>query len=177
MARPVSALFPAALHRGVLRFAHRVRLAWWRRTGAVVRGCQVIAVQHAPGDAGLPCVLLVRHSYHASHKWMLPGGGLASGEDPVAAAVRELAEETGCRLANAAHFAQVDLPRGGWTNRIELVWGTTADSPRADGREILDAAFFPLDALPEAITDWSAAHLERWKSGERWQDWRPQSER
>jgi hypothetical protein len=59
----------------------------------------------------------------------------------------------------------------GWTNRIELVWGTTTDSPRADGREILDAAFFPLDALPEAITDFSAAHLENWKSR------RPQSER
>jgi 8-oxo-dGTP pyrophosphatase MutT (NUDIX family) len=34
--------------------------------------------------------------------WFTPGGGLDSGEDPAAGAVRELAEETGLRLPPAA---------------------------------------------------------------------------
>ena len=38
-------------------------------------------------------VLLVRHRSHG--RWMQPGGSIEPGEDPAAAAVREIREETG----------------------------------------------------------------------------------
>ena len=38
-------------------------------------------------------VLLVRHRNHG--RWLQPGGGIEPGEDPAAAAVREIREETG----------------------------------------------------------------------------------
>lgn len=38
-------------------------------------------------------VLLVRHRNHG--RWLQPGGGIEPGEDPAAAAVREILEETG----------------------------------------------------------------------------------
>jgi 8-oxo-dGTP diphosphatase len=42
-------------------------------------------------------LLLVR--FTGSDRWALPGGGLDHGEDPRDAAVREVAEETGLRVA------------------------------------------------------------------------------
>ncbi len=134
---------PGPLHRIVLRTAHTLRLYWWRKTRRTVRGTNVIATD-AQGR-----VLLVRHSYHASQTWMLPGGGLSAGESPVAAAMRELVEETGCTLASPRHIDSVTLNRSGWTNLVELVAGRTDDSPRADGREIIAARFFDPADLPE----------------------------
>lgn len=46
--------------------------------------------------------------------WQMPQGGIDAGEDPAAAAVRELAEETGMRsvrlVAESAHWYRYDLP-------------------------------------------------------------------
>lgn len=39
--------------------------------------------------------ILILKGWYGSNKWMLPGGGMHKGEEPAAAAVRELAEETG----------------------------------------------------------------------------------
>ncbi|HEX8629186.1 MAG TPA: NUDIX domain-containing protein, partial [Catenuloplanes sp.] len=50
-------------------------------------------------DAGR--VLLTHNSPRSAFpsRWQLPGGGLEHGEDPAAAVVREVAEETGLRVA------------------------------------------------------------------------------
>lgn len=136
-------LLPRSVHRLALRIAHALRLWWWRKAGRTVRGCNVIAAN------SMGQVLLVRHSYHARECWMLPGGGLAGNEDPLATAARELAEETGCTLEEARHLGTFTLDRNGWTNLIELVVGETGDIPHADGREIEEARFFDPLNLPE----------------------------
>ncbi len=135
---------PPPLHRALLRIAQPIRLRLWGLTRREVRGCNVLAFDRVGR------VLLVRHSYYQRDRWLLPGGGLAGGEDPTAAAARELCEETGCLLESAV-WAGTDLRRmpGGWTNRVEFVAGQTKGQPRADGREISEAAFFALDALPQ----------------------------
>lgn len=133
---------PGPLHRQVLRIAHGVRLRWWRLTGKLVRGCNVIATN----DRGQ--ILLVRHSYHLQELWMLPGGGLDKGESLLDAAARELAEEVGCTLDFARHIETLTLDWGTWTNVIELVSGSTTDTPKPDGREIADARFFDPRVLP-----------------------------
>ena len=94
-------LIPAPAHRAALRLAHALRRRWWRLRGARLAGCRVLALDAAGR------VLLVRHSY-GSDLWMPPGGGLARGEDAVAAAVRELREETGCRLVGAHLLKSVE---------------------------------------------------------------------
>lgn len=157
------ALIPAPLHRALLRLAHAARLAFWRRTGATVRGCNVLACD--PQGR----VLLVRHSYHDSEKWTLPGGGLRRGEDPVAAGARELEEETGCVLTSGEHIGTDTRPRGGWTNVVELIAGTTASVPRPDGREIIEARFFAPGALPTLMVRNTAeriALLREWQRGQ-----------
>ena len=149
---------PGPLHRTVLRVAHAARLWHWRITRKLVRGCNVIAANSA-GE-----VLLVRHSYHARESWMLPGGGLGRDERPEATAMRELLEETGCRLEAPRHLGTVLLDRKGWTNAIELVAGTTADLPAPDGREIEEARFFPGRALPANTSGPVREMIARWLS-------------
>ncbi|WP_062526880.1 NUDIX hydrolase [Demequina rhizosphaerae] len=59
------------------------------------RGARVLLVSHAAGE---PRLLMVRgHDPHDPDRffWFTPGGGLEEGETMRAAAVRELAEETG----------------------------------------------------------------------------------
>lgn len=150
-------LLPGPFHRLVLRTAHALRLSWWRITRSKVRGTNVIAIN--PQGR----VLLVRHSYHASQTWMLPGGGLGPGESAVQAGARELAEETGCTLSDTRHLGIITLERRGWTNLIELVAGHSHDTPRADGREIIEARFFDPSDLPEntsgAARQMIACHL------------------
>lgn len=154
--RAMLRLIPGPLHRLALRLAHGLRLFWWRRTGKIVRGCNVIAV-NADGH-----ILLVRHSYHLEGVWMVPGGGIAAGESPVEGARRELSEEVGCTLRHATHFDTLTLDWGRWTNVIELVTGTTCDMPRADGREIAEARFFDPDALPDATGAAAQAMIKCW---------------
>lgn len=122
----------------------------------MVRGCNVIAT-NAAGE-----VLLVRHSYHASQVWMLPGGGLDRRESPLDTARRELLEETGCVLHHPEHLGTVVLDRNGWTNAIELVAGDTRDEPVADGREIEEARFFAPDALPATTSKPVRDMIRRW---------------
>lgn len=153
-------LLPAPLHRLLLRIAHRARVRLWRWQRREVRGCNVLAFDPAGR------LLLVRHSYQHTDLWMLPGGGIARGEDPADTGRRELAEETGCRLDGAAWFGTDIAQMFGWANRIELVAGSTADTPRADNRELAAATFFALDQLPDNTSSATVHRLALW------QDWR-----
>ncbi len=138
-------LIPAPLHRMAYRMAHGLRLRWWRLRKPLLTGCRVLAFD--PEGR----LLLVRHSY-GSGKWMPPGGGLARGESPLGAAIREMREETGCALGDAREFATIEEPLHGTVNRVHLVTGTTSGAPRPDGREVIAAAFFCANALPALMT-------------------------
>jgi 8-oxo-dGTP pyrophosphatase MutT (NUDIX family) len=137
---------PRPLHRLALRGAQGLRLAWWRVRRPDLHGCNAIVFNEG-GE-----VLLVRHSYQSPGRWMLPGGGLASGESAVAAAAREVAEETGCRIADARFIGVEVAAVSGARNHIHLVVARTADNAAADRREIVEAAFFAPEALPPTIT-------------------------
>ena len=150
-------LLPAALHRLILRLAHAIRIRWWRIRRPLLPGCRVLAVNPA-GE-----VVLIRHSY-GSAKWMLPGGGIARGETPMAAALRELAEETGCRLTCPVEIAITRQVWHGADNVVHVIAGYTDDPPRADNREIAAARCFAPGALPRGISASLAANLPGWLS-------------
>lgn len=148
-------LIPAPLHRAGLTLAHAVRIRWWQWRKPLLIGCRVLAFDEAER------VLLIRHSY-GSGRWMLPGGGVDRGEDPLAAALRELAEETGCALAAPILFGQVDEPLYGTINRVHLVTGTATGTVAGDGREVIAAEFFALDALPPDLSYLVDRYLADW---------------
>ncbi len=82
-------------------------------------------------------------------RWTLPAGFIDAGEDPAAAVLRELLEETGLHgrvlgLQNV-HSGQ-EHPRGAHiliVYRVEILRGELSPGDDAD-----QAGFFPLDALP-----------------------------
>ena len=148
-------LIPAPLHRLALRLAHGVRRRWWRLFQVRLEGCRVLAIDSAGR------VLLIRHSY-GSGKWLLPGGGIARGEAPLAAAQRELAEETGLSLATARCLAVIDEPLYGTLNRFHLVCGTARGDLCCDGREVIAAQFFGAAEWPADLSPRLAAQLDRW---------------
>ena len=148
-------LIPAPLHRAGLNLAHAMRIRWWQWRKPLLIGCRVLAFDDAQR------VLLIRHSY-GSGRWMLPGGGVDRGEDPLAAGIRELAEETGCALHDPILFGQVEEPLHGTTNRVHLVTGTASGIVRGDGREVIEATFFALDALPPDLSYLVDRYLADW---------------
>lgn len=132
--------------RPLIDLAYRLRRRALALVGWRTRGVKVIAFD-ASGR-----VLLVRHRYGRSDLWMLPGGGIARGEAPIAAAVRELMEETGCRLDAAAIVGQWEARAEGRRDTVWLVRGSTGDRPQIDGVELVEACFFAPDALPAAAS-------------------------
>lgn len=53
-------------------------------------------------------ILLVSHSKHSHPTYMLPGGGIRKGEDPIKAVERELYEETGLRSSKVQSLFSFD---------------------------------------------------------------------
>lgn len=139
-------LIPAGIHRAGLRAAHAARKRWWRLARPSLSGVTVIALD---GDGQ---VLLVRHSYGRGH-WTLPGGGLRAGEDPLAAALREFAEELGCALAGPVALGTHESTLHGAPVVRHVFMGEIAGSIRPDGREVADACFFARAALPDGCND------------------------
>ncbi|MET0179321.1 MAG: NUDIX domain-containing protein [Novosphingobium sp.] len=152
------AALPAPVHRLALRIAHRLRLMWWSVRRPDLHGCNVIA-RNRDG-----AVLLVRHSYQGRDRWMLPGGGIGRGEAAEDAARREMREETGCRIEHPVAFAVEIHDLAGARNHVHLVAAVTDDPPVPDGREVVAARFFALDALPESMTRSTRRWIERWQA-------------
>lgn len=137
---------------------HRLALLMFRRMPRKVQRRIVIAVSPrytlgalvvVRNDAG--DLLLVRQSY--TRGWSLPGGLLGRHEPPVHAAARELAEETGLRIApeGLAPAQPNALPqaRYHWIDFIYLArLGDTEGELRRDGTEIAELGWFPPGALP-----------------------------
>lgn len=155
MLRLIEIVLPAPAHRAGLRLAHAVRKRWWRVRRPQLIGCRVIALDPRAR------VLLIRHSY-GNDQWMLPGGGMKPGEDPLVAAMRELGEEAGCGLRAARVIAVLDATTFGAPNRVHIITGEAEGEIRPDGREIIEAAFFALDALPDAMHASLREQLPEW---------------
>ncbi len=112
-------------------------------------------------------VLLVR-SWLGNQKWSLPGGGIRRDERPAEAAVREVYEETGIRIAiddlhELGSFTHPD-PKRRYTIACYKV-----DIPKRPPRiarhrrlEMLDVGWFPLTSMPSdrgAMVDMAVALL------------------
>ncbi|UYV16981.1 NUDIX hydrolase [Porphyrobacter sp. ULC335] len=148
---------PASLHRALLPLAHRIRHRWrrWRKTP--IAGVSVV-ITNLTGD-----VLLLKHSY-GPDVWSLPGGGLGKGEDPLAAARREVLEELGLRLPRIESVGMIEEVLSGSPHTAHIFTGVCDREPRPDRREVIEARFFPSHSLPEPLGETTRTRIAVWRA-------------
>ncbi|MCP4168644.1 MAG: NUDIX domain-containing protein [Chloroflexi bacterium] len=135
-----------------------LRVWWWlaRPRTVGVRGI----VQDEAGR-----ILFVRHSY-ASRNWYLPGGGGDGNESADESMVREMREETGLKV-EIIRLVGVYLWLGSYKRDnifvFECKW--LAGEAQADGGEIADIGWYPLQNLPQPLTPGTREILDEWLSG------------
>ena len=98
-------------------------------------------------------IFLVRHSYVRG--WHLPGGGVDPGETLLDALAKELREEGNIELTGEPELLGMHLNRAASARDHVAVYRVShfrQTAPRAPDREIVEAAFVPLAALPEGAT-------------------------
>jgi 8-oxo-dGTP pyrophosphatase MutT (NUDIX family) len=110
---------------------------------AVVPGAEGLGLTGSvAGTAGGPAVLLTRRAArlraHAG-QWALPGGRVDQGEEPSAAALRELGEELGLLLRPSALLGVLDdyATRSGYVITPYVFWGGTAPALHPNAEEVL----------------------------------------
>ena len=103
-------------------------------------------------------VLLVRHTYGRLN-WELPGGASEPGESIVETALRELREETGLeavpeRLTGIYYDEEFDAHH--FVFRCQV----TSGMPGPRSAEISECAYWPRDALPRPVSDFTIRRIE-----------------
>jgi ADP-ribose pyrophosphatase YjhB (NUDIX family) len=96
-------------------------------------------------------VLLIRRR-NPPQGWALPGGFVDYGESAEAAASRELKEETGLEALTLRLLGVYSAPgRDPRFHTLTVVYVAEAQGELAAGDDAAEAAWFPLDALPDVI--------------------------
>ena len=122
------------------------RQAAWSREAALVLTRRSLNLAHHPGQ------------------WALPGGRIEPGESAVQAALRELAEEVGLRLAERAVLGVLDdfVTRSGFAITPVVVWAGAARRLTPHPGEVASVHRIPIAELMRADAPWlSEAEGER----------------
>ena len=119
----------------------------------LLRRPATLGVRAIVHDRAARTVFLIRHTYVPG--WQLPGGGVETGEAAGVALARELQEEGNIRLDGEAKLVSFHHNRAASRRdhvALYLVEDFVQTAPKQPDREIAEAGFFPLDALPDGVT-------------------------
>ncbi|MGL4634625.1 MAG: NUDIX domain-containing protein [Beijerinckiaceae bacterium] len=118
-------------------------------------------------------VFLVRHSYVKG--WHMPGGGVDAGESLPEALRRELREEGNIVVGSEPPLLGIYRNSAGSARdhiAVYVIRDFKQTAPHKPDREIVEARFFSLDALPEETTQATRRRIEEFrKSLPLAQDW------
>eukprot|EP01037_Dinobryon_pediforme_P016681 gene16681-16861_t len=106
-------------------------------------------------------VFLIRHTYIPG--WHFPGGGVETGETILAALARELHEEGNISLTKPPMLFGLFFNKK-MSRRDHIALFVVRDfrqsAPRLPDREIAEARFFPLSALPATLNSSTRQRLD-----------------
>jgi len=124
------------------RAAGPVRRIYWRVVRPRTQGVKCIVMYENE-------VLLVRLNY-AHRRWTLPGGGVGRRESLKEAVIREVLEETGVAIPDAAKVTEYVTTAEFKFDTVHVFHASLErkPEPRADGIEIAEAAWFAANRLP-----------------------------
>ena len=140
--------------RPLLDLLYRVRRRLWRVLRPRTRGVKVMLFDEAGA------LLLIRNTYGRTDLFVLPGGGIHRLETPAAAAVREVREELGCAVEDLVFVSTHVSAAEGKRDIVHLFRARAAGPVAADGIEVAEARFFPLDALPPTLSPATARRID-----------------
>ena len=146
-----------ALWRLAYRCAFRLQLLYWRVRHPRLEGSYV-AVWHAGR------LLMIRNSYR--RRLSLPAGGLARGEQPADAALRELREEVGI-VSEASQLRYVGeiVDRNGYADDHAHFFELHCQEeprPAVDSREVVWAGFLRVEeALAQGVVPLVRMYFEK----------------
>jgi ADP-ribose pyrophosphatase YjhB (NUDIX family) len=141
------------LRAAVYQTFYRLPGRWRRRIVRLFKptftvGAVVLAHDADAGEPGR--LLLVLQP--PGNGWSIPGGLLDRGERPAESAARELAEETGVRVApqqlEPANPNAIVHLNGNWIDLVFHARVPATETITIDGAEVLEAAWHPVDNLP-----------------------------
>jgi 8-oxo-dGTP diphosphatase len=114
----------------------------------VIRAAGGIVLRSTPRGDEVVIVFRKRH-----HDWSLPKGKLKEGESFQEAALREVAEETGCSCRLGDYLGTISYSHDG-TPKVVMFWRMTVteQKPRVAGDEIAEAAWMPLSDAIQRLT-------------------------
>ncbi len=139
----------------LVRFATRMLHGYFALSRGMTMGVRAACFD----EAGR--IFLVRHSYVPG--WHLPGGGVERGETALEALVKEMREEGNLAIGAPPRLIHIYFNRQTSKRDHVLLYrcdAVTQTAPRLKDREIVEAGFFALDALPVATTAATRRRLE-----------------
>lgn len=166
--RSLERFAPGPLHRLALKVAHKTRHCWRKIAKPHLSGVSVIlceGAEHNGTEQNRGRVLLVRHTY-GPDCWLLPGGGIDRGEEPDAAARREMREELGIELTELKSLGTLEDEVSGTTHTAYLFSAVADGKITPDGREIAKAAYFEPHDLPGKVGSVARAHIAKFLSAQ-----------
>lgn len=114
------------------------------------------------GEHGVPYTILIKRAPRGRNagQWALPGGRLDEGEEPVEAALRELAEETAVSGVRVAGLLDDYVTDSGFVITPVVAFGGV-QVPRRDPREVASIHAVPLERfLLPGVPRWQGGLLQ-----------------
>jgi 8-oxo-dGTP pyrophosphatase MutT (NUDIX family) len=113
-------------------------------------------------EIGMSLLMILKKRGQGAGKWNVPGGKIQSGEEAIAAAIRETNEETGITPAQLQHAGKLEFyfPEGNsWNNICEVFTAKRFSGQLITDNDECSASWVKLNQIP----------IEKmWDSDKRW---------
>ncbi len=130
---------------------------YWKVCKPKTIGCRAMIIKDSE-------ILLIK-DIGSPNRWKFPGGGKRKREAPEMCTVREVQEEVGIESTILRKHGTFISQKQGKRDTIHVYIVTPKNTNIKLQWELFEAAWFPLDTLPENITSSTKRRIDEYKNG------------